>query len=55
MVKITVREPHPDDPIFREGLRMYSVRFGPKSPPPPAPPPPAPGGVRPSSSGLKVC
>jgi hypothetical protein len=30
MGKITEREPHPDDPIFREGLRMYSVRLGPR-------------------------
>jgi hypothetical protein len=30
MGKITVREPHPDDPIYREGLRMYSVRLGPE-------------------------
>ena len=30
MGKITVRDSHPDDPIFKEGLRMYSVRFGPR-------------------------
>jgi hypothetical protein len=34
MGKITVREPHPDDPIYREGLRMYSVRLGPRRGPP---------------------
>ena len=28
--KIIEREPHPDDPIYREGLRMYSVRLGPR-------------------------
>jgi hypothetical protein len=27
MGKITVRDGHPDDPIYREGLRMYSVRL----------------------------
>jgi hypothetical protein len=26
--KVTLREPQPDDPIYREGLRMYSVRLG---------------------------
>ena len=30
MGKIIEREPHPDDRIYKEGLRMYSVRFGPR-------------------------
>jgi hypothetical protein len=30
MGKITERVSHPDDPIFKEGLRMYSVRLGPE-------------------------
>jgi hypothetical protein len=30
MGKITERVSHPDDPIYREGLRMYSVRLGPR-------------------------
>ena len=25
--KVTLREPQPDDPIYKQGLRMYSVRF----------------------------
>ena len=42
MGKITLRNSLPDDPIFKEGLRMYSVRLGKSgqnghSSPPPAP------------------
>lgn len=32
MAKIIVREPHPDDPIYKEGLQSFSRRLAQKSP-----------------------